>query len=90
MGAVLSLFLARPPTHSFSKPAIAWEVVYENDAYDYKIDAEIYTTSLRDIALDIEGIDKLDLLYALWCNATRASFILTSNTIPPSFDVEAA
>lgn len=90
MGAFLSLFLARPPKveETLSKPTIVW--AHENDDYDYKIDAEIYMTNVLEIELDIEGIDKLELLYGLWCNASYAPVILASNIMLPSFDVEAA
>jgi hypothetical protein len=40
--------------------------------------------------VDIKGINKVDLLKALWKNSKPASFFMFSNTDPPEFDNENA
>jgi hypothetical protein len=90
MGALLSLFLSRPPPvqEPIHRPAIVWTAAYENDEYDYRLDTDVYITNADEIYLDIKGIDKIELVYALWCNATRVPVIMTANVIPPSFNVD--
>lgn len=40
--------------------------------------------------IDIKGIDKVELLNALWLNSKPASFYRASGTLPPDFDKEKA
>jgi hypothetical protein len=61
-------------------------VVHGGAPDEYFIDESVYYANSHDIALDISGIDKLELLQEMWNNASPASVFITANITAPMFD----